>query len=445
MDNNYFNIIYNIDSVDLNKALVRQRNKMTKRLRQLRKDTITQDTLNRLQERLTEELKEFKPNTANQQDKNKQTNLNVEDIMRTKLMNIYGIKENDLSSKEDASSFSFSDLNKLVKIRKEIYDLLEKNLNKEVNTEDIAELETLFQTFSQIYSKKDENFSKNIPKEGSLQNKIENALQSASFNEIKGSTLRGEFGETLVAYVGATIQGKAIKELDECIVGSQTSQFQITEKQIPKKLGSVINEQYSKKQPYNIYNIKSSQDKVDVIIYESDNSKALRASVKTYKSRGKSIKPDLQEVSLFYNLLATNINFSKHWLTLHYAMNTPIKKDDLAKKDYDDELTKQILYEALVSGNLLKQASSNNLSKTANYIIILDSRTGKVIIKSTYNLLKEAFNNSNNGWSPFTIKPNIYSIKFDKIEKKSDIDIPLYLIKETQQRKILVSLKQDIS
>ena len=201
MDNNYFTIIYNINSVDLNKALVRQRNKMTKRLRQLRKDTITQDTLNRLQERLTEELKEFKPNTANQQDKNKQTNLNVEDIMRTKLMNIYGIKENDLSSKEDASSFSFSDLNKLVKIRKEIYDLLEKNLNKEVNTEDIAELETLFQAFSQIYSKKDENFSKNIPKEGSLQNKIENALQSASFNEIKGSTLRGEFGETLVAYV----------------------------------------------------------------------------------------------------------------------------------------------------------------------------------------------------------------------------------------------------
>ena len=445
MDNNYFNIIYNINSVDLNKALVRQRNKMTKRLRQLRKDTITQDTLNRLQERLTEELKEFKPNTANQQDKNKQTNLNIEDIMRTKLMNIYGIKENDLSSKEDASSFSFSDLNKLVKIRKEIYDLLEKNLNKEVNTEDIAELETLFQTFSQIYSKKDENFSKNIPKEGSLQNKIENALQSASFNEIKGSTLRGEFGETLVAYVGATIQGKAIKELDECIVGSQTSQFQITEKQIPKKLGSVINEQYSEKQPYNIYNIKSSQNKVDVIIYESDNSKALRASVKTYKSRGKSIKPDLQEVSLFYNLLATNINFSKHWLTLHYAMNTPIKKDDLAKKDYDDELTKQILYEALVSGNLLKQASSNNLSKTANYIIILDSKTGKVIIKSTYSLLKEAFNNCNNGWSPFTIKPNIYSIKFDKIEKKSDIDIPLYLIKETQQRKILVSLKQDIS
>ena len=445
MDNNYFNIIYNINSVDLNKALIRQRNKMTKRLRQLRKDTITQDTLNRLQERLTEELKEFKPNTANQQDKNKQTNLNVEDIMRTKLMNIYGIKENDLSSKEDASSFSFSDLNKLVKIRKEIYDLLEKNLNKEVNTEDIAELETLFQTFLQIYSKKDENFSKNISKEGSLQNKIENALQSASFNEIKGSTLRGEFGETLVAYVGATIQGKAIKELDECIVGSQTSQFQITEKQIPKKLGSIINEQYSEKQPYNIYNIKSSQDKVDVIIYESDNSKALRASVKTYKSRGKTIKPDLQEVSLFYNLLATNINFSKHWLTLHYAMNTPIKKDDLAKKDYDDELTKQILYEALVSGNLLKQASSNNLSKTANYIIILDSRTGKVIIKSTYSLLKEAFNNSNNGWSPFTIKPNIYSIKFDKIEKKSDIDIPLYLIKETQQRKILVSLKQDIS
>ena len=168
MDNNYFNIIYNINSADLNKALVRQRNKMTKRLRQLRKDTITQDTLNRLQERLTEELKEFKPNTANQQDKNKQTNLNVEDIMRTKLMNIYGIKENDLSSKEDASSFSFSDLNKLVKIRKEIYDLLEKNLNKEVNTEDIAELETLFQTFSQIYSKKDENFSKNIPKEACL-------------------------------------------------------------------------------------------------------------------------------------------------------------------------------------------------------------------------------------------------------------------------------------
>ena len=454
MNNNYFNIIYNINSTDLSQALEQQRKKMNDRLTQLENDTFTEETfLNNLQQQLTAELEKFKPTIVNQDGKNKKIYPDIEAIMRTKLMEIYHIKESDLSS---GPSFSFSDLNKLVKIRKEIYDLLKKDLNNE----DIAELETLFQTFSQIYSKKDANFSKNIPKEGSLQDKIENALQSASFNEIKGSTLRGEFGETLVAYVGAGIQKKVDETLDkyleESIVGSKTSKFQVTINQIPQTLGSKINEyynkknkQYSKKQQYNIYDIKSSQDKVDVIISESDNSKTLRASVKTYKSRGNSINPDLQEASLFYNLLATEIDFSNHWLSLHYATKTSIKKDDNLtryKKDYDDELTKQILYEALVSGNLLKQQPNQNSPKTANYIIILDSNTGKVIIKSTYKLLEKAFCNNDNGWSPFTIKPDLYSIQFRRLKINSSSDsISLHLIKDVQKRKILVSLKQDIS
>ena len=435
MDNNYFNIYNN--NFTLIEALKQQQDKMNKRLAQLKDDTFTKETLDDLQKQLTKELEEFKP-IANQEDENKQINTDIENIMRTKLMNIYGIKENDLLG---GPSFSFSDLNKLIKIRKKIYELLQKK--SVLNNEDITQLKTLFQTFSQIYSKKVKNFGKNISDKENLQEEIKTALKSASFNEIKGSTLRGEFGETLVAYVGATIQGIAKKELDQylekSIIGSKTSKFQVTTSQIPKEVGSVINKQYNEKQQYNIYDIKSSQDKVDVRISESDNSKTLRASVKTYTSKGKSIKPDLQEVSLFYNLLATDINFSKHWLKLHYA-----KKVGLAnKKKYDDELTKQILYEALVSGNLLKQQFPNqNLPETANYLIILDSNTGKVIIKSTYDLLDKAFKNNNNGWFPFIIKPDIYSIKFDKMKGKS---ISSYLIKETQERKILVSLQQKIS
>ena len=444
MNNNYFNIFDN--NPDLSVALREQKNKMNERVKELQNKDITKKDIAKLKKQLT---KEFKRKPANQQDNNNQTNTNIEDIMKAKLMDIYGITKNDLSS--NGPSFSFSDLNKLVKIRKEIYELLKKK--ESLNKEDIIKLNTLFQMFSQIYSKKNGDFGIDISDEDSLGDKIKEALKSASFKEISGSTLRGEFGETLVAYVGAKIQDKAKETLDkyleESIVGSKTSKFQVTTSQIPERLGLKINEQYSKKQQYNIYDIRASQDKVDVIISESDNSKVLRTSIKTYQSEGQSIKPHLQNVSLFYNLLATETNFSNHWLYLHYATDTSIKKGNLidSKKEYDDELTKQILYEALVSGNLLKQQFSNqNSPETANYIIILDSKTGKVIIKSTYNLLNEAFHNNNNGWSPFIIKPDIYSIKFSRMKLNSSSDaISLHLIRAVQRRKISVSLKQNIS
>ena len=121
----------------------------------------------------------------------------------------------------------------------------------------------------------------------------------------------------------------------------------------------------------------------------------------------------------------------------------------MTKLEYDEELTKQILYEALVSGNLLKQQFPGQSSpEKANYMIIIDSNTGKVIIKSTYELLREAFYNKDYEWYPFIIKPSIYSIKFSRMSKKnmpSNDDIYLHLIRSAQRRKISVSLKQNIS
>ena len=427
---------------NLIEALKKQREKMTYKMLSLKRDKVN---VSKLQKELTKELK-----STYERDDDKKANMSIEEIMKNKLMEIYKIKDTDLS--ETGPSFSFSDLNKLVKIRNKINKLLKKNI---LNNEEIKQLESLFQTFSQIYSKKVENFNIDISDKDNLKNKIQQALNSASFHEIKGSTLRGEFGETLVAYVGSKIQDIAETELDKylenSIVGSKTSKFQITTKQIPTNIGLKINEQYSKKQPYNIYDIRASQDKVDVIISESDKSKKLKASIKTYQSSKTNITTHLQNVSLLYNLLATEEYFRNHWLYLHYITQTSINKNQLqiTKLEYDEELTKQILYEALVSGNLLKQQFPGQPSpEKANYMIIIDSNTGKVIIKSTYELLREAFYNKDYEWYPFIIKPSIYSIKFSRMSKKnmpSNDDIYLHLIRSAQRRKISVSLKQNIS
>lgn len=442
MDNNYTN--------NLTQALIKQREKMVSRMYSLKRDKVN---ISKLQKKLTKELKSTYSNNSNDSTEN----TNIEKIMKNKLMEIYNIDSQDLSIK--GPSFSFSDLNKLIKIRNEINTLLQQNI---LSDKDIQQLETLFQTFSQIYSKKAENFNTDISDKDNLKDKIQKALNSASFREIEGSTLRGEFGETLVAYVGTKMQNKAreaLNNLEESIVGSKTSKFQITTKQIPKNIGSkIINKQDSKKekeskskkkQQYNIYDIRSSQDKVDVIISESENSKKIKASIKTYQASKTSITTHLQDVSLLYILLATEKDFHKHWLNLHYMSKTSINENQLQKEklDYDEELTKQILYEALVSGNLLKQQfSGQNSPEKANYMIAIDSNTGKVIIKSTYDLLSKAFHNEQN-WDPFIIKPNIDSIKFSKLRRKhiSNDDIYLHLIQKAQETKIKVSLKQMFS
>ena len=100
MNNNYFNIFDN--NPDLSVALREQKNKMNERVKELQNKDITKKDIAKLKKQLT---KEFKRKPANQQDNNNQTNTNIEDIMKAKLMDIYGITKNDLSS--NGPSFSF--------------------------------------------------------------------------------------------------------------------------------------------------------------------------------------------------------------------------------------------------------------------------------------------------------------------------------------------------
>ena len=78
----------------------------------------------------------------------------------------------------------------------------------------------------------------------------------------------------------------------------------------------------------------------------NDNTK-LGASIKTYTSKGNTIRAHLQDINLLYNLLATASQFGNHWINLHSLGRINSNILGVKRKDVDLELKKQIIYEAL--------------------------------------------------------------------------------------------------
>lgn len=66
----------------------------------------------------------------------------------------------------------------------------------------------------------------------------------------------------------------------------------------------------------------------------------------------------------------------------------------------DDEFTKQIQYEALASGNLLKKGA-----KVADSFVSIDATKGRVLVQTTKDILKK-------GTDSFIIKPELRDITF---------------------------------
>lgn len=141
---------------------------------------------------------------------------------------------------------------------------------------------------------------------------------------------------------------------------------------------------FYRKTKLNLYQVKGSQDKVDASIII--NGMPIDASAKAYSTYGNTINPHLQDVNLLTALASTAGQFGNHWLNMH-ALNLP---SDSA----DEEFTKQIQYEALVAGNLLKKGAG-----IADTFVAIDATKGRVVTKTTKEMLE-------NGSDFFTISPN---------------------------------------
>lgn len=296
-------------------------------------------------------------------------------------------------------------IQKLIDKQKEIYKQIEEiNKNSLNSQKSVNKLLKKFEEFKELalYDKQLYDTQMNTiiaNKNMSTTDQIKQIMKQIVIKEIDDTTLKGAFGEHLFSTIANKItksKDDALKELTAKVVGEQTSSFQVTTRQVPENFSLRLNNTF--------YQSHSSQNKIDVSITVNDNTK-LGASVKTYTSKGNIIRAHLQDVNLLYNLLATASQFGNHWINLHSLGRINSQILGIKRKDVDLELKKQIIYEALTSGNLLKEKAS-----AADIFVAIDIKTGRVYYNSTYNIL-------NNMINKFNISPKIETLNFRKINQ----------------------------
>lgn len=111
--------------------------------------------------------------------------------------------------------------------------------------------------------------------------------------------------------VSDTIYNKAKKDSFNAIkealqTGATRTSFQITEDMIAPS----VQKQFLEKTGINLYQIHSTQDKVDAII--ELRTETIDASVKAYTPKGNVITSHLQDVNLITSLLTTESQFANH-------------------------------------------------------------------------------------------------------------------------------------
>ena len=130
----------------------------------------------------------------------------------------------------------------------------------------------------------------------------------------------------------------------------------------------------------------------------------------------------MQDVSLLSTLVATQLQFANHWISLH-SYGT-------SNDSMDEALSEQIMYEALSSGNLLKQDAS-----VADTFVAIDTINGRIYAQSAYDILT-------NGKKNFTLNPTINSIVIDSNKTVNSIEQRIAnIIMSIHQIKISVRYK----
>lgn len=250
---------------------------------------------------------------------------------------------------------------------------------------------------------------------------LKGILELAPLGEMNQSALSGAFGEALVNMAADTMRTLSGKELAKAIeealsTGEVRSSFSIDESMITPQVQQVFQEETG----LNLYQIHSSQNKVDASITIKDIP--VEASVKAYTPKGNVINAHLQDVSLLSTLAATQLQFANHWISLHSY--------GASNSGMDEALSEQIMYEALSSGNLLKQDVS-----VADTFVAIDTVNGRIYAQSAYNILT-------NGKENFTLNPTVNSIVINSNKMADSIEQRIAnIIMSIHQIKISVRYK----
>ena len=252
---------------------------------------------------------------------------------------------------------------------------------------------------------------------------LEGLIQLDSLSEINKATLHGVYGEALVNMVSDNCRTLVGKELEKTVkdaltTGETRTSFQMDESMIE----SAVQQDFLERTGLNLYQIRSTQDKVDASI--TINNEEINASVKAYTPKGNYITAHLQDVSLISSLIATEEQFGNHWINLH-ALNVNSSR----KKLTDEEFKKHVQYEALAAGNLLKKGAA-----IADTFVVIDAEKGQVFAKTVKDILR-------NGTNFFTFKPNISSISINNERASSYTHRISNILLSLHQQKISVSYK----
>ena len=252
---------------------------------------------------------------------------------------------------------------------------------------------------------------------------LKEIVMADCFSQAYKATIHGKMGEKIVAMCDDAIYYNAVSNvneaIDKAIVGSSGTTFAMDSSFIPKGAAEVYQEKYKS----NLYQVRKTQDKVDVQL--NIKGEPINASVKAYTPKSGTINPHLQDVSLLTSLATTVPHFANHWLNLHCAT---VK---LPSKGLDAVLEEHIRYEALVKGNLLKQGAL-----AADTFVTIDVTSGKVYAVGTREIMEKRAPGTN-----FILNPMISSIYIGGNRRQASVNERIAdIISNIRQVKISASL-----
>ena len=235
--------------------------------------------------------------------------------------------------------------------------------------------------------------------------------------------VNGDFGEALVIIAGDTARELANQEVLDIMkaTGGKQTNFTITAEQIPKRIGDIYN---SMDGSTNIYAVRHSQDKVDakITLREKNLTVSAKTTMKTEKHTAK-----LQgEVSLLDNLIMTQKQFANHWISLHSYNSSRLNTD---RDAFDEELTLQIMYEALIHGNMLKAGVDE-----ANTFVAINMVNGQVYTRSTREILQSKLINN------IKVSPKLSNIALTNNTSKAGPDARIArIVSQLREKKLQVT------
>ena len=260
------------------------------------------------------------------------------------------------------------------------------------------------------------------------------------------SHVAGAFGEMLVAACDdkavQTAHGEMRKFLQQRVVGNKTSDIYVSYSDLVTKPETF--KKGGKDDRGVEYRLGQSKDKVDVQIKINDEE--VFANVKSYTGFENSTQrvslvegtPFLSALIYLNNVLP---NFGNHWLNFH-AMH---KRDNASlgfntsnMEEADQIVKTELAFEALSSGNALKQNTKN-----ANVFVYINRATGQVYVKTVAEILQDLsrFGGSLNSISDWRIR-NDFQVAESQEKKEAAITTRLSkILGQLHGKKISISYR----